>query len=227
MDFTELPGIVLWTAASIVVLFWLGKLMGHKQISQMTFFDYAVGITIGSIAAELATELETPWRPLLAMVLYGVADVAISRLTNRSRAARRQLSGTPAVLLSGGKLYRDSFQKAKLDLDEFLCACRIQGYFDLDQIETALLEHNGAVSILPKAANRPATPEDLNLAPKPEEVLTPVIMDGEIQWDALTRLGLDEVWLRRALERQREKKPEKIFLALCARDQRLTVYPFA
>lgn len=227
MDMTELLYVTLWTAASIVVLFALGKLMGHKQISQMTFFDYAVGITIGSIAAELATELETPWRPLLAMALYGAADVGISFLTNRSRAARRQLSGAPLVLLSGGKLYRGSFQKAKLDLDEFLCACRIQGYFDLSQIETALLEHNGSVSILPRAADRPATPADLSLTVEQETLQTAVVMDGEIQWDALTGLGRDEVWLRRALEKQRAEKPEKLFLALCGRDGALTVYPMA
>ncbi len=217
--------VAFWSAASIAVLFLLTKLMGHKQVYQMTMFDYAVGITIGSIAAEMATELEAPWQPLLAMAVYGAASCLVSFLTQRSRAARRQLSGTPVVLLNGGKLYRESFQKAKLDLDEFLCACRVQGYFDLREIRTALLEHNGHVSILPRAGSRPVTPEDLALQPPEESLAVPLVMDGEIQWDALTRMGVDEIWLRRALEETEEKDPKKIFLALCDGEKRLTVYP--
>lgn len=217
--------VAFWSAASIGVLFLLTKLMGHKQVYQMTVFDYAVGITIGSIAAEMATELETPWKPLLAMTVYGAADYLISVLTSRSRTVRKQLSGTPVVLLNDGKLYRESFCKAKLDLDEFLSACRVQGYFDLREIKTALLEHNGHVSILPYARSRPVTPEDLVMQPSEETLMTPLVMDGEIQWDALTRLGVDEIWLRRALEDTEEKNPQKIFLALCDGEKRLTVYP--
>lgn len=224
MDFLM---VALWSAASVAVLFLLTKLMGHKQVYQMTAFDYAVGITIGSIAAEMATELESPWRPLLAMAVYGAADLGISMVTSRSRAARKQISGTPVVLLNNGKLYRESFSKAKLDLDDFLCACRVQGYFDLREIRTALLEHNGHVSILPSARNRPVTPQDLSLQPPEERLMTPLIMDGEIQWDALTALGTDEIWLRRALKESEEKDPGKIFLALCDSEKRLTVYPMA
>ncbi|MGM9663143.1 MAG: DUF421 domain-containing protein [Oscillospiraceae bacterium] len=219
--------IVLTTLLSLVALFLLTKLMGHKQVYQMTMFDYVVGITIGSIAAEMATELEKPWRPLLAMVLYAVVAVLISVVTNHSRAARKQISGTPVVLLDNGKLYRESFRKAKMDLDDFLCACRTEGYFDLSQIQTALLEHNGRVSILPVVGARPATPADLRIQPPQEFLMTPVIMDGEIQWDALTHLGVDETWLRRALERKRGGRPEEVFLALCDRDRELTVYPMA
>ncbi len=217
--------VAFWSAASIGVLFLLTKLMGHKHLYQMTMFDYAVGITIGSVAAEMATTLEAPWRPLLAMTVYGAADYLISLLTSRSRAARKQISGTPIVLLNDGKLYRESFCKAKMDLDDFLSACRVQGYFDICEIRTALLEHNGHVSILPAARSRPVTTEDLALHPSEKTLLTPVIMDGEIQWDALMRLGVDEIWLRRALEETKEKDPKKIFLALCDGEKRIAVYP--
>ncbi|MGM9618840.1 MAG: DUF421 domain-containing protein [Oscillospiraceae bacterium] len=221
----EVLTIVLTTLLSLVAMFLLTKLMGHKQVYQMTMFDYVVGITIGSIAAELATELEKPWQPLLAMVLYAVVAFLISVVTNHSRTVRKQISGTPVVLLDNGKLYRESFRKAKMDLDDFLCACRTEGYFDLSQIQTALLEHNGRVSILPTVGTRPATPADLHVQPPQEFLMTPVIMDGEIQWDALTHLGVDETWLRRSLERKRGGKPEEVFLALCDRDRELTVYP--
>ena len=217
--------LVIMALSSVAALFLLTKWMGHKQVYQMNMFDYVVGITIGSIAAEMATELEQPWRPLLAMCLYAFSAVGISWITNKSRRARRQISGAPIVLLDNGKLYRESFCKAKMDLDEFLCICRTEGYFDLAQIQTALLEHNGRVSILPLSQERPATPKDLQLQPQQEYLHTVVIMDGQVQWDALTQLGVDEVWLHKQLKSKHGGKPQEVFLALCDHDRELTVYP--
>ena len=147
----------LTTLLSIAVLFLLAKLMGNKQVSQMTMFDYVVGITIGSSAAELATELENPAKPLIAMLLYGVADVLISLLTSKSLKARAVITGKPLVLLENGVIDRENLKKARLDLSEFLTYCRIGGWFDLSQLQTAVLEHNGVVSFLPKEAYRPET----------------------------------------------------------------------
>ena len=135
---------------SIAVLFLLAKLMGTKQVSQMTMFDYAVGITIGSVAAELATELEEPAKPLTALILYGVVAFLISILTNKSVKARAVVTGKPLVLLENGVIYRQNLKKARLDLNEFLTYCRIGGWFDLNQLQSAVLEHNGVVSFLPK-----------------------------------------------------------------------------
>ena len=126
---------------SLAALFLLTKLMGNKQVSQMNLFDYIVGITIGSIAAEMATELDTPENSLLAMVIYAVVAVIISLLTNKSLAARRIMTGKPLILMDGGVIYRDNLKKAKMDLGEFLMYCRIGGYFDLSQIQTALLDN--------------------------------------------------------------------------------------
>ena len=105
---------------SIAVLFLLAKLMGTKQVSQMTMFDYVVGITIGSIAAELATELEEPLRPLTALIVYGVTAFVISILTNKFLKVRSMVTGKPLVLLENGVIYRENLKKARLDLNEFL-----------------------------------------------------------------------------------------------------------
>ena len=108
----SLGGTALTTLLSLIVMFLLTKLMGSKQVSQMTLFDYVVGITIGSIAAELATELEDPERPLLAMVLWGLAAWGISVLGNKSLRARAFLSGKPLVLLDQGVIRRDNLKRA-------------------------------------------------------------------------------------------------------------------
>ena len=216
---------VLTSLLSIVVLFLLAKLMGSKQVSQMTMFDYVVGITIGSIAAELATELEAPAKPLTALVAYGVAAVAISVLTNKSLKARSVVTGKPLVLLEDGVIYRENLKKARLDLNEFLTCCRIGGWFDLNQLQTAVLEHNGVVSFLPKEKNRPATPTDLDLNPKQSQVQTPFVMDGRLMTDNIRQAGKAEDWVYRSLLRQGYRDEKEVLLALWDGGEKLTVFP--
>lgn len=198
--------------------------MGHKQIAQLDFFDYVTGITIGSIAAELATELEEPWRPLVALVIYGLVSWLLSVLSNKYPRSRKYLNGTPTILMDHGKLYRENLKKAKLDLSEFMVMCRQQGYFDLTSIETAVFEYNGKLTILPVSTQRPATPNDLQLAPEQELLFTELIMDGRILEDNLKRMGLDRTWLDKQLSQRRIDSPKDVFLAVCDRNLKLVVY---
>lgn len=219
----------LWAAGSavgsLVVLFLLAKLMGNKQVSQMTLFDYIVGISIGSIAAELATELEEPVKPLAALVVYGLAAAGISLLTSKSLKARVLITGKPLVLLENGVIYRENLKKARLDLDEFLTYCRIGGWFDLNAIQSAVLEHNGVVSFLPKEKDRPATPADLGLSPRQAWVQVPFVMDGKLLRENVERSGKTEPWVRRKLEALGYQDEGKVFLALWDGEEKLTVFP--
>lgn len=156
----------LTALGSFGALFLAAKLIGHKQIAQLDFFDYITGITIGSIAAEMATDLEAPWKALTALLIYGGVTVLLSLISNRFPRSRKYLNGTPTILMDHGKLYRENLKKAKLDLSEFMVMCRQQGYFDLSNIQTAVFEYNGKLTILPVSSQRPATPNDMNLAPE-------------------------------------------------------------
>lgn len=216
---------ILTTLLSIAVLFLLEKGMGTKQVSQMTMFDYTIGITIGSVAAELSTELEEPVKPLTALVIYGVAAVAISILTSKSLKVRAVVTGKPLVLLENGVIYRDHLKKARLDLNEFLTYCRIGGWFDLNQLQAAVLEHNGVVSFLPKEKDRPATPTDLNMNPKQSQVQMPFIMDGKLLTDNVRQAGKEEAWVHRKLLRQGYQDEKDVLLALWDGGEKLTVFP--
>lgn len=220
----DLLRVAVTSLASLAAMFLLTKLMGNKQVSQMNLFDYVIGITIGSIAAEMATELDTPENSLLAMAVYAVAAVCISVLTNKFLAFRRVMTGKPLVLMDGGVLYRENLKKAKMDLSEFLMYCRIGGYFDLSQIQTALLEHNGTVTFLPVELQRPATPADFSIQPQQTLLQTPVILDGEVLPGNLQRIGKDVTWLMRQLHAQDYEAPEDVFLAM-ADGNLLTLYP--
>ena len=220
----EIIKVLLTSLLSVSALFAVAKIMGHKQMSQLDFFDYISGITIGSIAAELATELEEPLKPLIAIAVYGAVAVLLSKITSLFPKSRKYINGTPTILMNNGKLYRDNLKKAKLDLSEFMVMCRQQGYFNLSDIQTAVFEFNGKLSILPVSKKRPANPEDLNLSPAPEFIHTEVIMDGRILDENLKRMGLDDKWLQKQLNAQGYKKTEEVFLALCDENNQLTVF---
>lgn len=223
MDFIK---VILTALLSVVALFVITKIMGHKQVAQLDFFDYVSGITIGSIGAELATELEEPYKPLVALAIYGIASVLLTLVAHKLPKTRKYINGTPTILMDGGRLYRDNLKKAKLDLSEFLLLCREQGYFDLGEIQTAIFEHNGKLSILPHSANRPATPQDLKIDTTPTYISTEVVMDGRIMGENLRRLGRDENWLIKQLKNQGYKSTKDIFLGLYTKeDDKLTLYP--
>lgn len=214
----------LTALGSFGALLVIAKFIGHKQVAQLDFFDYITGITIGSIAAEMATELEEPWKSLTAMVIYGGVTLLLSIVTNKFPRMRKYLNGTPTILMDHGKLYRENLKKAKLDLSEFMVMCRQQGYFDLTSIETAIYEYNGKLTILPVSSQRPATPNDMGLAPEQELLFTELIMDGRILEDNLKRMGLDLTWLDKQLKQRRIHSPKDIFLAVCDRNLKLVLF---
>ena len=215
----------LTTVLSIVVLFLLTKLMGAKQVSQMAMFGYGSGITIGSVAAERAPDLGAPLNSLTPLVIYGLAAVGISLWTSHSLTVRRVFTGKPLVLLENGVIYRENLKKAKLDLNEFLTFCRIGGWFDLNQLQTAILEHNGIVSFLPKETDRPATPSDLGQTPKKTVPQPPFVMDGRLLSGNIRQAGKAESWVHRALLRQGYQEEKDVLLALWDGGEKLTVFP--
>ena len=219
--------VLLTSLLSVAALFLIAKVMGHKQMSQLDFFDYITGITIGSIAAELATELEQPIQPLIAMVVYGCAAIILSKITSIFPKTRKFINGTPTILMNNGKLYRENLKKAKMDLSEFMVMCRQQGYFDLNDIQTAIFEFNGKLSILPVSVKRPVTPQDMTLNPQQEYIQTELIMDGRVLDENLKRMGLDDKWLQKQLKSMGYHHAKDIFLAVCDDNKKLTLFPMS
>ena len=221
----EFIKVILTSILSVVSLFVIAKIMGHKQMAQLDFFDYITGITIGSIAAELATELEAPWKPLVAMIIYGLVALGLTILAHKFPKTRKYVNGTPTIVMDNGKLYRENMKKAKLELSEFMVLCRQEGYFNLNDIQTAVFEYNGRITILPKSEKRPLTPEDMNITPEKAEICTEIIMDGRILHENLKRLGLDLTWLDKQLRKQKYDNAKEIYLGICDKNNNLTLFP--
>lgn len=210
----DLLKIALSSLLSLAVLFLLTKLMGNRQMSQLTMFDYINGITIGSIAAEMATSLEDDLlKPLVAMVIYAVVVVLISITSSKCAVIRRFFGGKSLILMSSGKIYRNNMKKAKLDLNEFLVQCRVNGYFNIDDIESAVFESNGRISFLPKSGKRPLCPDDVHLFPTKSEYYITLISDGILLERNLHSSGKNEVWLKKELKRLGYGKYSEVFYA--------------
>jgi uncharacterized membrane protein YcaP (DUF421 family) len=188
--------IVFSSLASLGSLFVLTKLMGNREMSQLSMFDYVSSIALGSIAGEMAVmSTDSVLEPFVSMVIFAGVTLFISFITCKSIYLRRFFEGQIILLYQNGQVFEKNLLKAKMDIDEFLSACRIAGYYDLEEVYAVYLETNGKVSVLPASQNRPATPKDMNLNPTQSLPMANVIIDGKIIKDNLKSTGKNEKWV--------------------------------
>ena len=222
--FAEVGQVVLTSLLSLAVMFLFTRIGGKRQFTQMSPFDYLNAVTVGSIGAELATNLEDYHRPLTAIIVYGLATVLLSQLTGKSVCARRFLNGKPLILLHHGTLYEENLKKAKIDLNEFLEQCRVSGYFDVSKLQAVILEGNGRLSFLPKAEEHPVTPTDLNFKPQSEDLTAVLVLDGHIMEHNLHHSGKNKKWLTAQLSALGFPDVKHVLLATCDLNNKLTVF---
>ena len=221
MDFLS---IVVLTTVSFLVLFILSKIMGYRAISELSFFDYVVGITIGNVAAEMATNIDMEWwKGVTVMVIYALFNVLFSVLSQKSVFARQIISGTPIVLIYKGKIIKKNLKKARIDLNDLLSSARVAGYFNIADIEYAIMETKGSISFMPVAQKRPLNPKDFNFAPESEGLTVNVIMDGKIIDDDLKDAGITRKDLIRRVKQQ-NKDVKNIFLGIIDSKGVLTLF---
>lgn len=212
----EILSVALTAILSVTVMFIIVKLIGNRAISQMNMFDYIISITIGSIAAELATaDIENMLKPLTAMLVYAAAVIILATVSCKSISLRRFIEGRTVILFKNGKIFDRNLKKAKIDINEFLMQCRLNGYFNLNDIKVAVQESNGRISILPTPAARPVNTADLKLVPGEDTVYSNVILDGKILSANLKNIGFNEEWLKNQLKVNNISNENEIFLATC------------
>ena len=210
---------------SIIILFFLTKLLGRKQISQLSLFDYVIGITIGSVAAEISTNMDSNfWGGILVMSIYTGISIIVSRTTEKSIILRRFILGVPIVVIEKGKILKASLKKAKFDINELLQEARVSGYYDLSQIEYAIMEANGKVSFLPKSKYVPVTPSDMKLKVDKNGLVSNLVIDGKVMYKNLTNINKNEEWLLNRLDKLGYPNIDNILLATCDNKEKITVF---
>lgn len=190
------------------------RIIGKQQVSQLTFFDYILGITIGSIAASLTTDLSSrAWPHWVGLATWSGAVLLIQWITMRSRLLSKYINGEPVVLIMNGKIMEGALRKIRYTMDELLEQLRHQKIFDMGVIEFAILETNGQLSVLKKSQYESVTPNDLNIPTKYKGISTELIYDGVIIEENLRRVNLDPVWLENQLKSLNIKSPGEVFMA--------------
>ena len=208
----------------MTTLFFMTKLLGKKQVSELSLFDYVVGISIGNFASEMAINLEADFfNAMTAIIVFGLIAFFISILTMKSLKLRKFFIGTPTLLIQHGKMIYKNMKKTKFDVNDLLEEARGNGYFDLSEIEYAMLEANGKVSFMPKGEYKNITIKDMDLKVPKQGLCANVIIDGNIMNDNLKNINKDEEWLMKNLK-IKGKKVNEILLATVDLNDKLVIY---
>lgn len=210
---------------SVIILFILTKIMGRKQAGELNIFDYVIGISIGSIAAEMTLNQDVNFfEGTLAMVIYATISYLITISTMKSIIARRFVIGSPTVIIQNGKILYKNLKKAKMDVNDLLEQARTNGYFDLSEIEYSLMESDGKLSFLPKSEYVPLTPKDMKIKTDYKGLTANLIIDGNIMKENLKNIKKDEKWLLTRLKNEGYENINNILLVICDSKEKLTIY---
>ncbi len=190
------------------------RVLGKQQISQLTFFEYVLGITIGSTASTLSTDLSSrAWPHWVALISWAVLGYLMELITIKFRGAAKYIDGEPTVIIVNGKIMEQSLKRMKYRASDILQLLRNKDIFDLNQVEFAIIEPNGQISILKKAEFQPLTPNDIDKTVEPNYISTELIYDGIIIEENLKYFNKNKKWLKKELKKQNIKSSEEVFLA--------------
>lgn len=219
--------VVLRTLFAVVVLFFLTRILGKRQITQLSFFEYITGITIGNMAANISLDTDTEWHlGFLALSVWVSVSYGIRYLQMKSKKARDFIEFKSTVLIKDGKILEDNLKKERLTTDDLLSELRNKDVFKLSDVEFALMESGGSINVLLKSEKQALTPKDMGITVAPEKEAQAVIMDGKVMDEALSTIGYTRGWLQSELEKK-EIITEEVFLAQADSNGKLNVDLYA
>lgn len=202
------------SAIAFFTLFIFSRLIGKQQISQLTFFEYVTGITIGSIASDLSISLDhrglIPW---LGLAMWSLLTILLQWSITKHRRFAKIIEGEPVVVIQSGKLLDDNIRVLRYRVDDIVVQLRQKGVFDISEVEVALIEPNGHLSVRRKSQLEPVTPKDLGLSTPYQGLPTELIVDGEIIEENLRQVGLDRAWLINSLTQRGITSPDQVSYA--------------
>lgn len=229
INLNEIITIIERSLLALLTLFIITKMLGKKQISQLTVYDYVVSISIGSIAADSIISLDEHMvNGLLAIIIFGVVALAISYISIKSATLNNIINGKPTVLMENGEFNFPNLRQTKIPIYKFLEESRLNGYYDLNMINYAILETNGRISFLPKEEYQEINPKDLKRDLKnklnKQTYSIELVIDGVVQKENLKDLGKDEEWLKNELKKQKVTNVDQILLLTIDQNDKLKLY---
>lgn len=208
-----------------ISLLFFARIIGRKLISQLTYFDYITGITIGSIASSLTVEKNIYWVDgLIALGMWTILPILVSLISSTNLTIKKLLDGSPVILVQNGEIIYKNLQKTRFAMGDMLEELRNNGVFDITEVEFIILETNGKLSVLLKSQKKPPTREEMGVNSSNEQLLPNIIIDGKIIYNHLESLNLTEGWLYNQLKIKNIKSPNLVALAFLDKNQKLIIH---
>lgn len=206
--------ILLRNLIAVGILFLVTVIIGKKLISQLNFFDFIVGITIGSIAAALSVDKTITYpNGVISLLIWGLIPLIVARIALANIRARRRLDGVPTILVQNGKILEENLKKEKYHVNDLLEELRLKGVFNIADLDFAILETSGQISVQLRPENQPITVSDLNLSVTRQGLCANLIIDGNILHQHLKLANRDEAWLRKELRKRNIEDVGQVLLA--------------
>ncbi|KAA9012228.1 DUF421 domain-containing protein [Niallia endozanthoxylica] len=213
----EAAVVLVRSVISFGSLLIFARMLGKQQVSQITFFDYILGITIGSIAANLTTDLTSrSWTHWVGLAAWALMVFFLQKVTLKWRKASIYLDEEPVIVIMNGKIMEDVMHKLRYQISDLQEQLREAGTFDINEVEYAILERDGKLSVLKKSQYLPVTAEDLKITTPYKGLGTELIYDGEVVEQNLTFVNHDRHWLDNQLQAFGYQSPSQVFLAVLA-----------
>lgn len=207
------PEVLYQSVIAFGFLFLLARIMGKRQVAQLTFFDYIAGITIGNIAAAWSLDEIRNLHAIISLVIWSGFSLLLSFVQRKSRRARLLLDGRPSVLIRSGNVLEKNLKKANMELEEMMLMLRSKNAFKLADVEYAILETNGTLNVMKKTDLEPLTPKDAGIPVLAEREPRVLIVDGNVIEASLERSGYSKEWLYGEVLKQGARGFEDVFVA--------------
>ncbi|QUW23971.1 DUF421 domain-containing protein [Sporosarcina sp. Marseille-Q4063] len=213
------------TTGAFIALLILARILGKKQLSQLTFFHYITGIAFGSIAAEIAGQTDVKFlNGITSLIWWAVLTLLASFISLKSSNLRIVLDDQPAIVIKEGAIMENAMKKERLHINDLMMMLREQSIFTLQDVHYAILETNGELSVMKKITQQGATKQDVKASTTaPKYLPTELISDGKVRKKNLAELSLTEEWLMKELRKKGVESADQVFLAQIQDDGTLFV----
>jgi len=222
----ELSELIIRIAIGFLVLFTLTRFLGRKEISQMTFFNFVSAIAIGSITANFVLNQNVSIRNgVIALVGWAIFTFLMAFIDIKSKTLRKVVTGDPTIVIKEGKIVDKALRLSRLDLDSLNAMLRQQNIFSIADVDYAIFETNGKLSVMPKENKKPVTKSDMNIPiqPKVYSIPTEIISDGKLITQNLEKLKIEQNWVNQQLNQLNINSYSEVYYAQIQTDGTLYV----
>ena len=213
IDFLEAVKVIPRCLGATIFLFFITKIMGRKQVSEFSLFDYVIGISIGNFTAEMTLNTDVQYiNGMVAVATFGLFSISLTKLINKNIRLRRFVVGTPTVLIDNGKIIQSGLKRVNIGVNDLLEEARMSGYFDISEVDYAIMEGSGTISFLPKREFKNVTVNDLNIKTDKSYLSANIIINGEYMEEAIKKSNITKEELIKRLKKMNLDSPDSILL---------------